>query len=186
MDEKYPGAIDEPPLYCPTKIFAYCVLSEEERARHDRKNQRNSEQKRVEKFQQSDMKLNIGDKFETSREVTDELIRQFAEVSGDHNPLHLDDEVASKTQFGKRIAHGMLSGAFISAVLGYEMRDMKVIYLSQSLKFVKPVFIGDTVTAAATVTNIREDKPIVTVETICTNQDGDTVVKGEAAIMVLP
>lgn len=132
------------------------------------------------------MELKIGDVFETSREVTDELIRQFAEVSGDYNPIHLDDEAAAKTQFGKRIAHGMLSGAFISAVLGNQMRDMKIIYLSQSLKFVKPVFIGDTVTATATISNIREDKPIVTIETICTNQNGEAVVKGEAAIMIIP
>lgn len=133
-----------------------------------------------------DMNLKIGDKFSTSREVTDELVRKFADVSGDYNPIHLDEEFASTTQFGKRIAHGMLSGAFISAVLGYELSDRKIVYLSQSLKFTKPVFLGDTVTATATVTAIREDKPIVTLETVCTNQDGDVLVKGEAAVMVLP
>lgn len=132
------------------------------------------------------MNLKIGDKFSTSREVTDELVRKFADVSGDYNPIHLDEEFASTTQFGKRIAHGMLSGAFISAVLGYELSDRKIVYLSQSLKFTKPVFLGDTVTATATVTAIREDKPIVTLETVCTNQDGDVLVKGEAAVMVLP
>lgn len=132
------------------------------------------------------MNLKIGDKFSTSREVTDDLVRKFAEVSGDYNPLHLDDEFASATQFGRRIAHGMLSGAFISAVLGYELTDRKIVYLSQSLKFTKPVFLGDTVTATATVMAIREDKPIVTLETVCTNQDGEVLVKGEAAVMVLP
>lgn len=131
------------------------------------------------------MQLNVGDKFETSREVTDELIRQFAEVSGDFNPIHLDDEFAEQTQFGKRIAHGMLSGAFISAVLGNEMRGMKIVYLSQSLKFIKPVFIGDTVNVSAVVKHIREDKQIVTIDTVCTNQNGDQVVKGEAVIMLL-
>ena len=92
------------------------------------------------------MNLNIGDTFTKSREVTDELIRQFAEVSGDYNPIHLDEEFAKTTRFGKRIAHGMLGGAFISAVLGYEFSVRKIIYLSQTLKFVAPVFIGDTVT----------------------------------------
>ena len=131
------------------------------------------------------MNLKIGDSFSTSRDVTDELVRKFADVSGDYNPLHLDDEFAANTRFGKRIAHGMLSGAFISAVLGYELSDRKIVYLSQTLKFTKPVFIGDTVTATATVTSIREDKPVVTLETVCTNQNGDVLVKGEAAVMIL-
>jgi 3-hydroxybutyryl-CoA dehydratase len=131
------------------------------------------------------MELKIGDQFSTSREVTDEVIRRFADVSGDHNPIHLDEEFAAKTRFGKRIAHGMLSGAFISAVLGNEFRGMTIVYLSQTLKFIAPVFIGDTVTATATITAIREDKKIVTIETICTNQKGEAVVQGEAAIMVI-
>jgi 3-hydroxybutyryl-CoA dehydratase len=131
------------------------------------------------------MKLKVGDKFTTNRLVTDELIRAFAEVSGDYNPIHLDDEFAKSTRFGKRIAHGMLSGAFVSAVLGNELKNMKVIYLSQTLKFTAPVFIGDTVTTTSTVIHIREDKGIVTSETICTNQNGETLVTGESKIMIL-
>ncbi|MBK6751854.1 MAG: MaoC family dehydratase [Acidobacteria bacterium] len=132
------------------------------------------------------MELKIGDQFSTSREVTDEVIRKFAEVSGDFNPIHLDDEFAKTTRFSKRIAHGMLSGAFISAVLGNEFRERKIVYLSQTMKFVAPVFIGDIVTATGTITNIREDKNIVTLETICSNQNGEMLVKGEAAVMILP
>ncbi len=131
------------------------------------------------------MDLNIGDTFSKSREVTDELIRQFAEVSGDYNPIHLDEEFAKTTRFGRRIAHGMLGGAFISAVLGYEFKVRKIIYLSQTLKFVAPVFIGDTVTTRATIKSVRQDKPIVTVETICENQSGETLIKGEAVLMLL-
>ena len=101
------------------------------------------------------------------------------------NGPSIDEEVAAKTRFGKRIAHGMLSGAFISAVLGYELSERNIVYLSQTLRFTAPVFIGDTVTASATVTKIREDKPIITIETICTNQNDDVLVKGEAAVMVL-
>ena len=132
------------------------------------------------------MDLKIGDKFSTSREVTDELIRKFAEVSGDYNPIHLDEEFAKRTRFGKRIAHGMLSGAFISAVLGNEFKERKIVYLSQTMRFTAPVFIGDTVTTTGTVSNIREVKGIVTLETICTNQKGETLVKGEAVVMILP
>jgi 3-hydroxybutyryl-CoA dehydratase len=132
------------------------------------------------------MDIKLGDTISTSRLVTDELIRKFAEVSGDFNPIHLDEEVARKTPFGRRIAHGMLSGAFISALFATEFEKRKVIYLSQSLRFVAPVFIGDTVTATGTITNIRDDKPIVTIETVCMNQNGATVVTGEAVVMVLP
>lgn len=132
------------------------------------------------------MEIKIGDSFSRSREVTDELVRAFAELSGDHNPIHLDDEFAKTTRFGRRIAHGMLSGAFISAVLGYELSVRKIIYLSQTMKFVAPVFIGDTVTTTSTVKAIRQDKNIVTMDTICTNQNGETTLTGEAVLMVLP
>ena len=132
------------------------------------------------------MELKVGDKFSTERIVTDELIRKFAEVSGDYNPLHLDDEFAAATRFGRRIAHGMLSGAFVSAVLGYELSVRKIVYLSQTLRFVAPVFVGDTVTTTGTVTKIRKDKPVVTLETVCTNQNGETLVTGEAVVMLLP
>ncbi len=131
------------------------------------------------------MNLKIGDKFSTTREVTDEVIRKFADVSGDYNPIHLDEEFAKTTRFGKRIAHGMLSAAYISAVLGNEFKGMKIVYLSQTLRFTAPVYIGDTVTAASTVTNIREDKGIVRLDTMCTNQKGETLVEGEAVIMIM-
>jgi len=132
------------------------------------------------------MTLKIGDTFTVQKEVTDELVRKFADVSGDYNPIHLDEEFAAKTRFGRRIAHGMLGASFISAVLGYKLSENKIVYLSQSLKFTAPVFIGDTVTAKAVVREIREDKPIVTVETTCENQTGETVITGEAKIMILP
>lgn len=131
------------------------------------------------------MDIKIGDKFSKTRVVTDELIRAFAEVSGDYNPIHLDEEFAKTTRFGRRIAHGMLSGAFISAVLGYEFEARKIVYLSQTMRFVAPVFIDDTITTTGTVTNIRGDKGIITLETVCTNQDGEVTLKGEAAVMIL-
>ena len=132
------------------------------------------------------MNIQIGETFSIERTVTDELVRRFAELSGDYNPIHLDEEFAKNTRFGRRIAHGMLSGAFISAVLGFEFRERKIVYLSQTMKFRAPVFIGDTVTVKATVTKIREDKQIVTLETLCIDQDQEILVEGEAAVMILP
>ena len=131
------------------------------------------------------MNVKIGDTFTKTRTVTEELVRAFAEISGDFNPLHLDEAFASNTRFGQRIAHGMLSGAFISAVLGYEFHERKIVYLGQTLKFTAPVFLGDTVTTTAKVKNIREDKGIVTLETTCTKQDGTVTVTGQATVMIL-
>ncbi|HCA56621.1 MAG TPA: enoyl-CoA hydratase [Blastocatellia bacterium] len=132
------------------------------------------------------MNLKIGDSFSRTREVTDALVRAFAELSGDFNPIHLDEEFAAKTRFGRRIAHGMLTGAFISAVLGQEFAERKIVYLSQTMRFTAPVFIGDSVTVTSTVSHIREDKGIVTLQTICTNQNGETLVTGESKVMILP
>lgn len=132
------------------------------------------------------LKIKIGDTFRATRLVTDEMIRNFAELSGDHNPIHLDAEFAAKTRFGKRIAHGMLSGAFISAVLGNEFRERKIVYLSQTMRFVAPVFIDDTITTTGVVKAIREEKGIVTLETTCRNQNDAVTLTGEAMVMILP
>jgi 3-hydroxybutyryl-CoA dehydratase len=131
------------------------------------------------------MDIKIGDKFSVSKKITDAVVRAFAELSGDFNPIHLDEEFAAKTRFGKRIAHGMISGALISAVLGNEFREKKIVYLSQTMKFIAPVFIDDTITATATVVDIRADKPIVTIECVCTNQAGEKTLVGEGKIMIL-
>ena len=131
------------------------------------------------------MSLKIGDTFSSTKQITDKEIRAFADLVNDYNPIHLDDEYAKTTRFGKRIAHGMLTAGLISGVLGYQLSERKVLYLGQTLKFTAPVFVDDTVTASATVSNIRDDKPIVRLETICTNQNGETVLKGEAVIMLL-
>ncbi len=130
------------------------------------------------------MNIKIGDEFSTSKQITDSVVRAFAELSGDFNPIHIDEEFAKTTRFGKRIAHGMISGALLSAVLGYEFKERKIVYLNQTMRFVAPVFLGDTVTARATVIKIREDKPIVTLETVCTNQRGETTLTGEAVVMI--
>jgi 3-hydroxybutyryl-CoA dehydratase len=131
------------------------------------------------------MDLQIGEEFSTSKQITDKVVRAFAELSGDFNPIHLDEEFAKTTRFGKRIAHGMISGALLSAVLGYEFKERKIVYLSQTMKFLAPVFLDDTITATATITHIRQDKPVVTLETVCTNQTGETTLTGEAVVLIL-
>jgi len=131
------------------------------------------------------MNIKVGDTFTTTREVTDKLIRDFADLSGDHNPIHLDENFARGTRFGKRIAHGMLSGAFISSVLGNNFQGLKIAFMSQTLRFTAPTFIGDVITTTATVKHIREDKNIVTLETRCTKHTGELTVTGESLVMIL-
>ena len=130
------------------------------------------------------MKFKPGDTASLSKTIGDEDIRAFAEASGDHNPLHLDEEFAKQTRFGRRIAHGMLSASLISAVIANELPGEGSIYLSQTLQFVAPVFLDDTVTARVTVASIREDKPILKLETVCTNQRNEVVIKGEATVLI--
>jgi 3-hydroxybutyryl-CoA dehydratase len=129
------------------------------------------------------MTFKVGDAAETSKTITDEDVRAFAELTGDRNPVHLDEEYAATTRFGRRIAHGMLGASLISTVLASELPGPGSVYLSQTLRFTAPVYLGDTVTARVTVTNVREDKPVVTLETVCVNQRGERVVEGEAVVL---
>jgi 3-hydroxybutyryl-CoA dehydratase len=110
------------------------------------------------------------------------MVMQFAELSGDFNPVHVDEAFAKTTRFGRRIAHGMISAALISRALGMELGPGGI-YLGQTLKFVTPVYIDDTLTVDLTVTNFREEKGIGIIETIVTKQTGEVCVKGEATIM---
>ena len=127
--------------------------------------------------------INIGDSASVSKTVTETDVYLFAGITGDLNPAHVNDEVSSKTMFKGRIAHGMLSAGFISAVLGMYLPGPGTIYLGQELKFTKPVKFGDTVTATATVVEKLDDKNIIKLETVCTNQNGDVVIKGMATVM---
>ncbi len=130
------------------------------------------------------MKFKQGDSASLSKTISDDDIRAFADVTGDRNPLHLDEEFARQTRFGRRIAHGMLSASLISAVIANELPGQGSIYLGQTLQFVVPVFLGDTVTARVTVSAIREDKPILKLETVCTNQRNEVVIRGEATVLI--
>ncbi len=128
--------------------------------------------------------MKIGESASLSKVFYEDDVRQFAEISGDKNPLHLNEEYAAQTRFGKRLVHGMLTAGLISAVLGTKLPGEGSIYLSQSIKFRAPVFIGDEVRATVSVTDIRTDKKIVTLKTICTNQHGSLVLEGEAVLLL--
>jgi 3-hydroxybutyryl-CoA dehydratase len=115
--------------------------------------------------------------------ITDDDIVGFADITGDTNPVHLDQDFAAGTMFKARIAHGMLSASFISAVLGTRLPGPGCIYLSQSLRFRAPVMIGDHVVASATVKEVNSDKQRIVLETVC--RVGNTVVvDGEAMLLV--
>ncbi|MFZ5718476.1 MAG: MaoC family dehydratase [Pseudomonadota bacterium] len=126
--------------------------------------------------------LTVGQTAEMSRVVGAADIEAFAEVSGDNNPVHLDEEYARTTTFGERIAHGMLSAAYISAILGTKLPGPGAIYLSQTLRFRRPVKIGDLVVARVTVTELDEAKGRATLATSC-EVNGKTVVDGEAVVI---
>jgi len=126
--------------------------------------------------------LKIGQSASTSKTVTEADVILYAGISTDFNPAHLDEEYAKTTQFGGRIAHGMLSAGFISAVLGTQLPGPGTIYLGQTLKFKAPVRIGDTVTATVTVKELIVEKNRVILDTVCT-VGGKVVIEGEATMM---
>ena len=119
--------------------------------------------------------------------LEDADIADFAHATGDKQQLHLSDVHAAKTRFKRRIAHGMLSAGFISAALGTKLAPhATVIYLSQSLRFLRPVYPGDTITAQLEVTKIDTERSFVTCSTECVNQDGTSVLTGEATVLLEP
>lgn len=127
--------------------------------------------------------LSVGQSAVFGKTVTEADIAAFAGVSGDTNPVHLNEEYAKNTMFKGRIAHGMLSAAFISTVFGTKLPGPGCIYVSQLLKFKAPVKIGDTVMARVEVTALVPEKKFVTFKTTCTVGD-KVVLDGEATLMV--
>ena len=124
----------------------------------------------------------VGARATRERTITDSDIVRFAEVSGDRNPVHLDEEYAARSPYGQRVAHGFLTGSMISAVIGMDLPGPGSIYLGQTLKFLAPVRIGDTVTVSVEVIGVREEKRLITLRTDCTNQNGTLVITGEATV----
>ena len=121
-----------------------------------------------------------------TKTITEADVEAFAGITGDCNPLHVDKEYAARSRFGERIAHGILTAGMISAVLGMRLPGPGGIFLSQTLKFVRPVRFGDTITARAEVLTWRPEKRLLILRTTCTNQRGEAVLDGEAALLVEP
>src|SRR5690348_13278620 len=128
--------------------------------------------------------ISVGQRASLTRTISDADIRAFAEVTGDGNPLHIDDAFAAHSRFGRRIAHGLLSAGLISAVLGTRLPGPGAVYLQQTLRFVRPVYPGDTLTAMVEVTAYRDDRRMITLRTTCTDQRGDMVLDGEAVMLL--
>ena len=124
--------------------------------------------------------IKVGDEASFAKTITEADVVNYAGLSGDFNPVHIDAEYAAQSMFKERISHGMLVAGLISAVLGTRLPGPNSIYLGQELKFTAPVKIGDTVTAHASVTEKRDDKQIITMRTWVTNQRGETVIDGSA------
>lgn len=126
--------------------------------------------------------ITIGDTAEFAKTVSESDIYQYAGVTGDFNPAHINEDYAAKTFFKTRIAHGMLSAGFISNILGNQLPGPGAVYIRQNLNFLAPVRIGDTIKAVAEVTDINKEKNRVTLTTRCFNQDGTLVIDGDAEL----
>lgn len=127
--------------------------------------------------------MKLGDSAEITKKIEQADVDAFADLTGDHNPVHVDEEFAKTTRFGRRIAHGMLTASLISSVLANKLPGAGSVYLGQTLKFVAPVFPGDEITARVTVKEIRDNKPVVKLETVCLNQRDEIVIRGEATVL---
>jgi 3-hydroxybutyryl-CoA dehydratase len=125
-----------------------------------------------------------GQRASYTKTITDADVRRFAEITGDANPLHVDEAFASRSRFGGRIAHGILTAGLISTVIGMQLPGPGGIYISQTLAFLKPVRIGDTITATAEVVAYDAARRRLRLKTTCVNQDGATVLDGEAVVLV--
>jgi len=128
-------------------------------------------------------KISVGQKAQVTRKFTEDDVGQFSELSLDFNPVHLNPEYAEKSMFGQRIVHGMLVSSLFSGLLGKHLPGEGTIYLGQDLKFKKPVYLDQEVTATVEVTEVRDDKPIITLATTCVNDEGEVVISGEAVVM---
>ena len=126
--------------------------------------------------------IKVGDSASFAKTITEADVVNYAGLIGDFNPIHIDAEYARQSMFKERVAHGMLVSGLISAVMGMQLPGPNSIYLGQELKFTAPVKIGDTVTATATVTEKRDDKRILKLQTTVSNQRGEVVIDGSAVV----
>ncbi len=126
--------------------------------------------------------LRVGDTAEFSKTLSESDIYLYAGITGDLNPAHVNEAYAKGTFFKTRIAHGMLAAGFISTVMGTKLPGPGTVYVKQTLNFLAPVHMGDTITARVEITEVMTEKNRLKVKTVCENQDGTTVLDGEALV----
>lgn len=129
-------------------------------------------------------RFTVGQRASFAKTITETDVVMYAGLSGDFNPIHVDQESAKTSRFGQRIAHGLLTTSLLSGVLGMKLPGHGSVYMGQTLKFVKPVFINDTITATAEVIAYDPEKRVIRLRTQCHNQDGVLVLEGEATMLV--
>jgi 3-hydroxybutyryl-CoA dehydratase len=129
--------------------------------------------------------LKVGQSAERTKLMTESLVNAYAELTGDFSPVHIDEAAAAKTRFGTRIAHGMLSVGFLSAVIGMDLPGPGTIWVAQALKFKQAVKLGDTITWHVEVLELFPEKKRARLSTICRNQRGEIVIEGEGTILLL-
>ena len=127
--------------------------------------------------------LNVGESASVTKAFSQAEVAQFAEISGDHNPIHLDPDFAAESIFGQCIVHGMLVASLFSGLIGEQLPGKGSIYLGQNLSFKAPVPVGDSVTASVEIIKVRQDKPIATLRTLCLDSKGKVVIDGEAVVL---
>ncbi|MCB0192188.1 MAG: MaoC family dehydratase [Anaerolineae bacterium] len=126
------------------------------------------------------MNLSVGQKAVRSLTLTAEHVAMYAQITGDHNPLHFDEAFTSKTKFGRLVVQGGLTTGLLHALVAMDMPGPGTVFLSQNWKFTAPVYIDDTITAEAEVLNVHERKPVCQLKIVITNQNSQTVLEGEA------
>lgn len=124
----------------------------------------------------------MGDEASVSKTISETDVYSFAGICGDFNPIHVNKEIAKESRFGDRICHGMLVASFISTVIGMYMPGEGAIYLEQNIRFVAPVYIGDTITATVKVNDVKDN--VVVLETNVKNQSGKSVINGMAKVLI--
>jgi len=129
--------------------------------------------------------LKVGQSAERTREMTEALVNAYAELTGDHSPVHVDEAAAKQTRFGTRIAHGMLSAGFLSAVIGMDLPGPGTIWIAQALKFKLPVMLGDTITWRVEIKALFPERKRATLSTVARNQRREIVIEGEGTILLL-
>lgn len=124
--------------------------------------------------------LEVGQTASRSLDVTPETVKAYADITGDRNPLHFDEDFVGRTRFGRLVAHGGITTGILHALVAEDMPGPGTVFLSQNWKFTAPVYIGDTITASAEVLSVHESKPVCSLRIEVARQDGETVLEGEA------